>query len=224
MKVRNKANFSVIGQKFGMLTAISEGEKIILPSGQPNRTIICRCDCGVEKPVRLLHLCRNRITSCGCVTKTLNGESKTPICRAWKSMRERCSPKYFQKHLYFDKGITVCEEWDKNYFSFKEWAVKNGLKKGLQIDRIDNSRGYSPNNCRVTTNIVNANNRDNTMRVIYNNEERPIMDVFRELSIPEIHQPAIRRRLGRGWDVSKAFNTPIKTGHYVTRKVQEISE
>lgn len=216
MNIRRKWRFNPIGEKYGMLTVIAEAEKILLPSGQKPRRFICECECGKKTNVLLLHLVRQRIRSCGCLSKVLNGESKHPICRSFKSMHERCAPGYFQRHSYFEKGITVCDEWS-DYLTFKKWATENGFKKGLQIDRIDNSKGYAPDNCRFVTNIVNVNNRDNTFRVIYHGEEMPIMEVFRKKNIDEVHHGAIRGRIKRGWDIDSAIDTPTRTGNYVSR-------
>ena len=76
-----------------------------------------------------------------------------------KEWRYRTSEDYSQKHLYFDKGIQVCNEWQK-YKPFAEWSKSNGYKEGLQIDRRDNSKGYNPDNCRWISSKENSNNRD----------------------------------------------------------------
>ena len=66
---------------------------------------------------------------------------------------------------YRDRGITVCELWQKSPLDFGDWLLSHGWHRGLQIDRIDNSRGYSPENCRVVTPKENANNRRDTLRL-----------------------------------------------------------
>ena len=71
----------------------------------------------------------------------------------------RCTnEKHPQYKDYGGRGITVCREWmDVNVFF--DWSIKNGFLPELEIDRIENDKGYSPDNCRWTTRSVNVNNR-----------------------------------------------------------------
>ena len=68
------------------------------------------------------------------------------------------------KHNYQDRGITVCDEW-LVFESFRDWALSHGYKEGFQIDRIDNDKGYCPENCRWVSPKENTNNRRNTIRL-----------------------------------------------------------
>ena len=81
----------------------------------------------------------------------------------YQDMKTRCSnKKYFLYHRYGGRGVNVCDEWLNDFNSFYEWAINNGHKKGLQIDRIDNDGNYHPDNCRFVTPQVNSQNRINT--------------------------------------------------------------
>lgn len=195
--------------KFGKLEVIKEVEKLVLPSGQKNRAFLCRCDCGNEKVIRKVHLDNNKTTSCGCIVKTMKGLGNDPIMILFRSMRTRTKSNYFQKHLYFDKGIIICDEWLKNPFNFYNWAKENGYKKGLQIDRIDSNGNYCPDNCRFITPKENTNNRLNTFFVIYNGVKYPFTDLIDKLNLRK-NESAIRRRLKRNWSAEDAFNAPIK--------------
>lgn len=195
------------GDKYGSLTVLSEGERKVLPSGQKNRTANCVCECGNETNVRLVHLTRGRIKSCGCLFKTAGGESKTNAYKVWNSIRTRCKSNYFDRHLYYEKGINVCLEWLDDFSAFKKWAVENGIKKGLQIDRIDNSKGYNPDNCRFVTPKVNCNNRDNTYRVEYKGKLWSLQMLIMELNNPNKYD-TVRARINRGWDVEEALFKP----------------
>lgn len=203
--------------RFGKLVSICEGEKLILPSGQKNRTIKCKCDCGTIKDVRLSHLVRGRIKSCGCsLTKSgkpRHNKSNTPIYNVWRGIKNRTKSYHSEKHLYFDKGIKMFDKWENDFEIFENWCLKNGYKKGLQIDRIDNSKGYYPENCRFVSPSINTNNRDNTVFVYYNGKEMPFMDAVR-LSGKIKNSDVIRSRIKRGWNHQKAIDKPIRKGNY----------
>jgi len=207
------------GQTFHLLTVIKELDRLILPSGQTNRVFECKCKCGNIKTVRLVHLIRGRTKSCGCIT-TKSGKPRhykcgTDIYKIWNYMRNRCHPNYFEKHLYFDKGIKVCDLWENDFEEFEKFALTNGYNKGLQIDRTDNSKGYNPDNCRFVNNIVNVNNRDNTFYVNYKGVDVAFMLLVRQKGL--INQSStIRARIKRGWSVDKAIDTFIRKGNYNT--------
>lgn len=75
-------------------------------------------------------------------------------------MIDRCdNPKNKKYHLYGGRGITVCEEWKNSFPAFHEWAIANGYSDELSIDRIDNDKGYSPDNCRWATITEQNRNR-----------------------------------------------------------------
>jgi hypothetical protein len=200
-------------QKFGMLTVLEENPMVTLPSGQKVRSIRCKCECGTIKNIKLVHLTKNKIVSCGCKNKTKGGDGGTHLCKLWRSLKYRTSEKGIDKHRYFDRGIGVCEEWEKDYFKFKEWALLNGYSKELQIDRIDNNKGYSPHNCRFVTREENINNRENTFKVVYNDKTYALVELVRNLKIEDRYE-LIYNRIKRGWNHDKAINTPPKKGNY----------
>jgi hypothetical protein len=194
------------GDRYGQLTIIKEVEKFVQPSGQTQRGFLCKCSCGSFSRIRLSHLTTGRVVTCGHRNHGGSGSSLH-------------TKNYFQKHLYYEKGIRVCDEW-KQYASFEKWAKANGYKRGLQIDRIDNSQGYNPDNCQFVTPLKNMANRDITFMVDYNGGQRAFTELMRELG-KERHIAAIRARINRGWDHQKAIDTPIKNGNY---KVKEYDQ
>lgn len=202
------------GDIFGRLTVIGEGDLLRLPSGQVNRTMLCKCDCGKTKQVRLVHLKHKRIISCGCVVGEFHGREPRLLYQVWHGMRQRCSKDYNDhKHRYKDRGISVCDEWERSFNAFREWALANGYVKGLQIDRIDNNSNYSPANCRFVTRLENANNKEHTIFVNYNGESIAIMPLLRNLRKDHLYH-TIRRRILRGWEHQKAIDTPMRAGNY----------
>ncbi len=77
-----------------------------------------------------------------------------------RGMKSRCNNQTNGAYKYYGgKGITVCDEWSKNYLNFKSWALKNGYTDVLTIDRIDPDKGYFPDNCRWETATVQAANK-----------------------------------------------------------------
>ena len=172
------AKKDLTGQPFGRLIVIREYGR----DKHGNVLWLCRClgkngnDCGKEVVVRGDHLRSENTQSCGCLSRELvrernmtHGCTHEPWYPTYKTMMQRCGhwegTSEHHRRNYRDRGITVCELWQKSPLDFGDWLFAHGWHRGLQIDRIDNSRGYSPENCRVVTPKVNANNRRNTSRL-----------------------------------------------------------
>ena len=92
------------------------------------------------------------------------------------SMIQRCeNPKRQQYSRYGGRGIKVCEEWH-NYENFRKWALENGYKHPLKLDRIDNNGNYEPSNCRWVTNTENCRNKSNNITLVYEGEEKCVKE------------------------------------------------
>ena len=133
---------------------------------------LCRCRCGNEKRVWVYDLLRGRTLSCGCLNRervTTHGCWHEPWYPTYMAMMRRCGHweggNERELRDYRDRGITVCELWRNSPRAFGDWLLAHGWHKGLEIDRIDNDQGYSPENCRVVTPKENTNNRRNTSRL-----------------------------------------------------------
>lgn len=159
------------GQPFGRLIVIREYGR----DAHGNVLWLCRCECGNEIIVRGDSLRNEHTTSCGCYNRervaeahTTHGMRKTRLYVIWESMLHRVGvykgADEETKLAYQDRGITVCDEW-LVFENFRDWALSHGYKDDLQIDRIDNDKGYCPENCRWVTPKENANNRRNTIRL-----------------------------------------------------------
>lgn len=88
------------------------------------------------------------------------------IYKRYQNIKKRCYNKKCNSYCnYGERGIKMCRQWlGKNGFkNFLEWSLNNGYSPELQIDRIDNNKGYSPNNCRWVDRKVNVRNRRNTV-------------------------------------------------------------
>lgn len=197
------------GLKFGRLTVIKYVGK---------SKWLCKCECGNEKIVSTTHL-KNDTKSCGCLKKEMLSQRTKPknftnkkhglhnekLYNTWKCIRQRCNNKNNKRYKdYGGRGITICKEWN-NFKNFYNWAINNGYQENLTIDRIDNNKGYLPENCRWTDITTQANNKRNNRNYTYNNETHTLGEWAKILNI---NYWALRSRLDRGWDIKKAFNTP----------------
>lgn len=129
---------------------------------------LCRCDCGKVKAIDGKHLLSKThpTKSCGCMTGRLiserltkHGMSHHPAFGVWHSMKQRCEDsKHPAYHNYGARGITVCQQWDYDFAQF--WKdMGPTYRRGMDLDRRDNSKGYSPENCRWVSRKVNNRNR-----------------------------------------------------------------
>lgn len=156
---RRKENLS--GQRFGRLIVLYVSGK-----DKHGRTSwLCVCDCGNLKSIQEYNLRHDRTKSCGCLwidtMKKINlkhGDArKTKLYHIWHSMRNRCN--YIKNKAfrwYGQRGIRVYEEWNDSFIEFRNWAMANGYREGLAIDRIDNTGNYEPGNCRWITRSENS--------------------------------------------------------------------
>lgn len=99
--------------------------------------------------------------------KRVNGKL-TRLYAVWSNFRQRCNNSNNpQFHNYGGRGIQVCNAWNNSYDAFYEWAMSNGYdetgdRKLQTLDRADNNKGYSPDNCRwVSMKVQGRNRRDN---------------------------------------------------------------
>lgn len=110
--------------------------------------------------------------------------TETKIYGVWEGMKERCYNKN-SKHYYNygGRGIMVCDEWKNDPCSFVSWALETGYKDGLSIDRIDNNKGYTPENCRWATRIQQQRNLRKTIKATINGVTKSYRDFCEELGI-----------------------------------------
>lgn len=183
------------GQKFNKLTVIKldhieDRVYNCNRSKSGKRTLhleyyLCKCDCGKETVVEKSHL-RKKVDateSCGCINGTHHMSHGNRIYAIWAGIRSRClgrnkiNPNYKN---YNGRGIMLCDEWKKDFMSFYNWAIANGYRKDLTIDRIDVNGNYEPNNCRwVSRKIQNRNKRN--VKIVYYKGKKFIIPELAEL-------------------------------------------
>lgn len=153
-----------IGKKYGYLTVL---EYIgVKENGKcKNPYYLCKCDCGNITEVRKDHLYYLDIVSCGCMRGKLDlGQDNTRarLITTFRNMKRRCyNPKSHKYKNYGQRGIKICDEWLNDFNKFYEWALENGYRTDLTIDRINNDGDYEPNNVRFINNKKQSNNRTN---------------------------------------------------------------
>lgn len=191
------------GTIFGRLTVIQDGRR---------PKVWCRCVCGGEIWVNLDNLKYGRTRSCGClryevrgVYQTTHGLSHTPEIRVWSTMIQRCSnPRKDDYARYGGRGIRVCERWKQFTAFYEDMGPRPSPEHS--IDRVDNTAGYSKDNCRWATRVEQQNNKRSNRLVVLDGVVMSLAQACRMRNLP--YSP-IQLRLRRGWSTADAFSTPI---------------
>lgn len=214
------------GKRFGRLTVLQEAK----PRKRKDRTgqlrfWMCKCDCGNVKEIRQEQLIKGKSKSCGCYRKDC---AKKPdpnaitrkykrIYKIWRGIKERCTYPNGQHHKnYYDNGVKMCDEWFNSSISFIEWALKNGYKDDLTIDRIDPFGNYEPSNCRWATRKEQARNKRNTKRYSVNGEMLTLSEISEKYTIKL--ETLVARVYRYGYTIEEAINAPVKRGGKIDRR------
>lgn len=156
------------GKKFGRLTVIKR-----CGSNKNRRALwLCQCDCGNTKIILGNSLLSKSTLSCGCYNKehsknihTKHSLSYTKLYKVWGGMKTRCyNPNFMYYCNYGGRGIAICKEWKDDFSNFYKWAISNGYREGLTIDRINNDGNYEPSNCRWITRAEQNRNQRKTRK------------------------------------------------------------
>lgn len=203
--VKGKNCIDITGVKFGNLTAVQRVER-----NDARSHWLCKCDCGNEKILLLSSLKSGDTKSCGCQKIKLiskHGGSRTKLYVVWQGMNRRCAdPRVEGFDGYGGRGIAVCEEWKDSFSAFQKWSIENGYSSGLSIDRIDNNKGYGPDNCRWATARTQQNNTRRTRFIEIGGVVKPLQYWSDESGVSA---PTIKERLKRGWDPKRAVFSPV---------------
>lgn len=223
---RQKMFIDLSGKRFGRLLVVRRVDK---PVTSKKRGIyyLCKCDCGTEKILNRNSL-QSGTQSCGCLivettaqlakkTLTTHGMAKHPLYHVWHHMMQRCgNPKYREYKLYGARGITVCERWKdvRNFISDMEATYRSGL----EIERIDNDKGYEPSNCRWANRKEQCNNTRHNVFFEFNGERKTIAQWAETLGIS--HQ-CMNKRL-HDWPLERAL-TAAKLSHSTNYRMIEFN-
>lgn len=214
-----KLNENLVGKKYGFLT-ILRYDGVYKYKTQSHTKVICKCKCGSVKDYRLYQLKNGTSTSCGCRRKQFfknykgnrgirHGKYNRDLCNRYYNMISRCEEKTNSRYKsYGGRGIKICEEWKNNIDNFCEWAINNGYKKGLLLDRSDNDGNYEPSNCRFINPSESQLNRRNTLMITHNNITQPLKKWAKEYNISYSTLQARRRKQE---PISEYFFRPPQT-------------
>lgn len=192
---RNFINLA--GRVFARLTAISPNGK-----NKHGQTLwICRCECGVVKSVLGCELRYGKATSCGCgksgptARRVTHGLTGTPEHIAWDNIIQRCcNPKNKGYRRYGGRGITICDRWRHDFAAFLADMGARPTPKH-EIERIDNDKGYSPDNCRWATRKEQTRNRSGNRHITISGITKVLSDWAAEYGICKTTLAARLKRL-----------------------------
>lgn len=149
----------------------------------------------------------------------LKGKAICPFCEGGRNYRSvgdynherlyeryRCILRRVKSRESYKK-VGICEEWENDYKAFREWALNNGYDDSLTIDRIDNEKGYTPENCRWVTLKGQANNRKNNVVVKYEGRSFTLSQLAEYVGLSA---STIKQRYEAGWSVEDIARTPYK--------------
>jgi hypothetical protein len=204
------------GQRFGRLTVIEYAGK----DKHRNILWLCKCDCGTETIVFSGNLKRGNTFSCGCYQRERTKDAHTThnlthtnprLYEIWSDMKKRCFKPNTTGYIHWGgRGISVCHEW-LEYKSFYDWAISNGYKDFLTIERVDNDGNYEPDNCKWITKGEQSRNTTRNHKVTFNKETMTLSEWSRKMGMSA---STLRFRLIHGWSVEKALTTPVRKGKY----------
>lgn len=191
----------IVGTKFTRLTVISHADK-----KHKMKRYLCKCDCGNEKIIYRSSLIQGRSKSCGCLQKqlmTTHGKTNTKTFNIWYGMLRRCTD---EKHHNFERYsvLGISDEW----MLFENFLNDMGPQpKGMTIDRIDNNKGYSKDNCRWANVEQQANNRRDNIFITYKGVTKTISQFAHEYGIKPstLHG----RIIISAWSIERALLTPV---------------
>lgn len=212
-----KQETDILGYVYGRLTVESFSYKEKLSKAGYEYYFNCKCKCGNNKKIKRSSLKNKRVNSCGCLhTEQLIERNENnrkydigldnqfnKLYGSWKAMHDRCNnPLHVRYSRYGGRGIKIFEDWN-NWNSFRDWAIDNGWKDGLTIERLDFNGNYEPTNCTWATYKEQANNTSTNKYIKYKGETKTLSRWCEEL---DLKYDRIKARINTcHWSVEDAF-------------------
>ena len=215
----------MIGQRFGRWFVIDRAER---PEGyrHSGSWVLCRCDCGIVRPVKANPLKMGKSQSCGCLQKehtpkgdkhhayihghTMDGK-RSKEWRAWRGMIARCKYPSIERYPHYGgRGITVCGQW---LDSFENFLADIGIAPSPDhsLNRIDNDGNYEPGNVNWVTNSEQIKNSSKVRLITFQGRTMNLSDWSLETGI---NRQTIQMRLDKyGWSIPDALTKPVRERH-----------
>ena len=202
--------YGVENKKVGYLTVVKK-------ASVTRDEWLCVCVCGKTIVKDGWHLRNYKVKSCGCMTRKILSDARTKHGRAkqgsehhntfyvYRSMRSRCeNDKHKSYERYGGRGITVCERWK----TFENFLSDMGdVPDGMTLGRIDNSKGYSIDNCRWETHKQQARNRRSNRILDFKGLSLTLQEWAERTGIC---RDVIWHRIASGWSIADALTKPPK--------------
>lgn len=205
----------LVGMRFGRLVVLRRGDR----NKSRKYNWECVCDCGNFKTAPTDVLRSGNTKSCGCLRREItaqrdrmrkkHGLSRTPEHAVWRQMMKRCLDERDRSFgNYGARGITVCKEW----FDFERFLADMGIRPSIdhQIDRKDNGKGYSKENCRWVTRTQNMRNKRNTIWLILDGKKVTTGEASEKTGVK---YKTIKTRLSAGLTQETGLFSPVTQPH-----------
>jgi hypothetical protein len=199
-------NKIVSGQIFGRWKTINEVKRMTQ----------CICECGATKIIASKTLWSGASKSCGCFNKEviinrnkkeINGIFSTnhDLYSIWKGIKKRCTNKNCKAYKnYGGRGISICDRWSKSFANFvKDMGDRPA---GYSIERINNEKGYYPENCKWAGRLEQAANQRSCRYIACNGQIKTCSEWSRNLNG---NKSLVYNRIRLGWEHKKAVTTPV---------------
>lgn len=234
----------LLGQAYDRLTVIGFSHS---ENGKTFWKCLCSCDANKPLDERKIHIIKGKYlqdgstSSCGCkkrehikdVNKHGNYKPRTnkpfysQLSNIWRTLVNRChNPNYKRYRFYGAKGVYVCNEWRDNFEAFYEWSINHNYSKGMELNRLDQTKNYHPNNCEWVPKAISAGTTELNILVTIGNKKQCLAAWSRDPEC-EVEYATIRNRYHKGIrgialiQKKKAFKDQPYT---YKRKVQSFAE
>ncbi len=196
------------GHRYGILTVLYEDKEFKQLKRCKEYQWVCKCDCGqiITLGQRYLRERDYIVKSCGCLFKTADNMSGTRPYVIWFGMKDRCNRKNNTRYKYYgSRGISYEPRWE-DFNNFWE-DMKEGYADNLSLDRIDNNKNYSKDNCRWVAQTEQVRNRRNTKMLEYKGITKPLAIWAEEYNMT--YRQLSDRIYSKCWDIERALTQPL---------------